>query len=30
MEESPSSTTADDDVEDKAEAFTGKTPFLAS
>jgi len=30
MEESPSSTTADDDVEDKAEAFTGKTPYLAS
>ena len=30
MEESPSSTAADDDVEDKAEAFTRKTPFLAS
>ena len=30
MEESPSSTTADDDVEDKAEAFIDKTPYLAS
>ena len=30
MEESTSSTTTDDDVEDKAEAFIDKTPYLAS